>query len=74
MKFKASANQQPVERFLGKLHEAMEFVKQRLLMFLYEQGHEPSLFRRRKRAKQSPRRRPDDRKRPAQLQLPRGHH
>ncbi len=53
MKFKSTATQQEVERFLGRLHEAMEFVKQRLLMFLYEQGHEPSLFRRRRRSRQS---------------------
>ena len=39
LKFKKEGGQQPVERFLGKLHGQMEFLKQQHLMFLYEQGY-----------------------------------
>ena len=39
MNFKHRNGQQPVEVFLGKLHEQMEFIKEHHLMFLYEQGY-----------------------------------
>lgn len=38
LKFGKKNGQQPVERFLGKLHSQMEFLKQQHLMFLYELG------------------------------------
>ncbi len=38
-KFKKSNGQQPVERFLGRLHSMMDFIKQQHLMFLYELGY-----------------------------------
>ncbi|HUT43828.1 MAG TPA: [protein-PII] uridylyltransferase, partial [Desulfobacterales bacterium] len=38
-KFKKSNGQQPVERFLGRLHSRMDFIKQQHLMFLYELGY-----------------------------------
>ncbi len=38
-KFKKSNGQQPVERFLGRLHSKMDFIKQQHLMFLYELGY-----------------------------------
>lgn len=39
LKYKKENGQQPVERFLGELHGKMEFVKQQLLIFLYEIGY-----------------------------------
>jgi [protein-PII] uridylyltransferase len=39
LKFKKSNGQQPVERFLGRLHGSMDFIKQQHLMFLYELGY-----------------------------------
>ncbi len=39
LKYKKENGQQPVERFLGELHGKMEFVKQQLLIFLYEMGY-----------------------------------
>ncbi|MEA3436602.1 MAG: [protein-PII] uridylyltransferase [Thermodesulfobacteriota bacterium] len=38
-KFKKTNGQQPVERFLGRLHRRMDFIKQQHLMFLYELGY-----------------------------------
>jgi [protein-PII] uridylyltransferase len=38
LKFGKKYGQQPVERFLSKLHSHMEFLKQQHLMFLYELG------------------------------------
>jgi [protein-PII] uridylyltransferase len=38
LKFGKKNGQQPVERFLSKLHSQMEFLKQQHLMFLYELG------------------------------------
>jgi len=38
-KFKKSNGQQPVERFLGRVHSKMDFIKQQHLMFLYELGY-----------------------------------
>ena len=38
LKFDKKNGQQPVERFLSKLHSQMEFLKQQHLMFLYELG------------------------------------
>jgi [protein-PII] uridylyltransferase len=38
LSFGKKNGQQPVERFLGKLHGHMEFLKQQHLMFLYEVG------------------------------------
>ena len=37
--FKKENGQEPVERFLGKLHSEMELLKEQLLMFLYEQKY-----------------------------------
>jgi [protein-PII] uridylyltransferase len=37
--FKKENGQEPVERFLGKLHSRMELLKEQLLMFLYEQEY-----------------------------------
>jgi [protein-PII] uridylyltransferase len=51
--FQAENGQQPVERFLGKLHAHMEFIKQQHLMFLYELGYTPKLKRRKKVVKSS---------------------
>ncbi len=39
LNFQQSNGQQPVERFLGRLHSRMEFIKQQHLMFLYELGY-----------------------------------
>ena len=39
LKFKQGKGQEPVERFLGKLHGQMEFIKQQHLMFFYELGY-----------------------------------
>ena len=50
-KFKTHNGQQPVERFLGKLHGKMEFLKLQHDMFLYEQGHDRTSGRRRKTVK-----------------------
>ncbi len=47
--FKGENGQQPVERFLGRLHEHMEFIKQQYLMFIYEQRAMPSPGPRRKK-------------------------
>jgi [protein-PII] uridylyltransferase len=38
LKFETANGQQPVERFLSKLHGRMEFIKQQHLMLLYELG------------------------------------
>ena len=38
-KSKKSNGRQPVERFLGRLHSRMDFIKQQHLMFLYELGY-----------------------------------
>ncbi|MDD2605538.1 MAG: [protein-PII] uridylyltransferase [Desulfobacteraceae bacterium] len=47
MHYRAAEGQQPVERFLGQLHGHMEFIKEKHLMFLYDQGY--GLRRRRPR-------------------------
>ena len=52
MKFDSADGQQPVERFLGQLHGHMEYIKEKHLMFLYEQGY--AMRRRRRRAPQAP--------------------
>ncbi|HDI60916.1 MAG TPA: [protein-PII] uridylyltransferase [Desulfobacteraceae bacterium] len=39
MHYSAADGQQPVERFLGRLHGHMEFIKEKHLMFLYDQGY-----------------------------------
>jgi len=41
-KFKKSNGQQPVEKFLSRLHSMMDFIKQQHLMFLYELGYTAS--------------------------------
>ncbi len=38
MQFAAAGGQKPVERFLGRLHEAMDTIKEQYLMFLRETG------------------------------------
>ncbi len=40
MGFKESSSQSPVERFLSELHAHMTFIKQQLLLLLYELGFE----------------------------------
>ena len=47
MGYTASGGQQPVERFLGQLHAQMELIKEKHLMFLYEQGYAMRRLRRR---------------------------
>lgn len=39
MEYKKVNGYQPVERFLGDLHQQMEMIKQQNLMFLYEMGY-----------------------------------
>ncbi|MFH1982669.1 MAG: [protein-PII] uridylyltransferase [Pseudomonadota bacterium] len=51
MGFTAQNDQQPVERFLGRLHRHMETLKLQHLMFLYEMGHVKSRRFLRKRQK-----------------------
>ncbi|MBU1161937.1 MAG: [protein-PII] uridylyltransferase, partial [Proteobacteria bacterium] len=51
LKFGKKNGQQPVERFLGKLHSQMEFLKQQHLMFLYELGLFKDIKRSRKALK-----------------------
>ena len=53
MKYKSVNGQKPVERFLGELHGRMEYLKQQLLMFLYELGLEKKRQRRRRSKKKS---------------------
>ena len=53
MKYKQVNGQQPVERFLGELHGKMEFIKQQLLIMLYELGYITSSKARRKPSKKS---------------------
>ncbi len=43
LNFKKETGQQPVERFLSKLHGQMEFLKQQHLMFFYELGLEKNI-------------------------------
>jgi [protein-PII] uridylyltransferase len=47
MGYVPAGGQQPVERFLGQLHAQMELIKEKHLMFLYEQGYAASRPRRR---------------------------
>jgi len=51
LKFRKENGQQPVEKFLSELHGHMEFVKQQLLIFLYELGYASSSKRKRKTKK-----------------------
>ena len=51
LKFRKQNGQQPVERFLSRLHGHMEFVKQQHLIFLYELGYASSSKRKRKTKK-----------------------
>ena len=53
MGFTARNDQQPVERFLGRLHNHMETLKLQHLMFLYEMGHVKSRRFLRKRQKRT---------------------
>ncbi|MFH2044104.1 MAG: [protein-PII] uridylyltransferase [Pseudomonadota bacterium] len=53
LKFKLENGHKPVERFLGELHGKMEFIKQQLMMFLYEFGYDKKLLRKRKLLKQT---------------------
>ncbi len=48
LKFKLENGYKPVERFLGELHGRMEFLKQQLMMFLYEFGYDRKKLRKRK--------------------------
>ena len=54
LNFREATGQQPVERFLSRLHGHMEFLKQQHQMFLYELGLEKNVKYIRK-AKKSPR-------------------
>ncbi len=49
--YRKANGQQPVEQFLGELHEQMEFIKQQHLIFLFEQGYEKKSRRYKRRAK-----------------------
>ncbi len=49
--YRRSNGQQPVEQFLGDLHEQMEFIKQQHLIFLFEQGYEKRSRRFKRRSK-----------------------
>ena len=51
MKFISENGHKPVEMFLGELHGRLEFVKQQLLMFLYELGYDKKQTRKRKTGK-----------------------
>lgn len=51
MKFISENGHKPVEMFLGELHGRLEFVKQQLLMFLYELGYDKKQTRKRKTRK-----------------------
>jgi [protein-PII] uridylyltransferase len=50
--FKKGNGQEPVEKFLGKLHSRMELLKEQLLMFLYEQEYKKRSELKTKPAKQ----------------------
>jgi [protein-PII] uridylyltransferase len=49
--YRKDDGQQPVEQFLGDLHEQMEFIKQQHLIFLFEQGYEKKSRRFKRRSK-----------------------
>ena len=49
--YRKQNGQQPVEQFLGDLHEQMEFIKQQHLIFLFEQGYEKRTRRFKRRSK-----------------------
>jgi [protein-PII] uridylyltransferase len=51
--FRKTNSQESVERFLGKLHGEMGFLKELHLMFLYEQGYTSRKERRRKTVKKT---------------------
>lgn len=53
LKYKLENGHKPVERFLGELHGKMEFIKQQLMIFLYEFGYDKKLLRKRKLFKQT---------------------
>ncbi len=53
MKFSIENGQQPVELFLKKLHERMEFIKHHHLMFLYELGYTDNQKRKRRPQKKT---------------------
>ena len=49
--YRKDNGRQPVEQFLGDLHEQMEFIKQQHLIFLYEQGYVKKTRRFKRRSK-----------------------
>jgi [protein-PII] uridylyltransferase len=51
--FKPHAGQTPVERFLGKLHGEMDYVKQQYGVFLHELGYQIAAGRRKKEIRQT---------------------
>ena len=51
--FKDTTGQKGVERFLGKLHGEMEFIKQQYRVFLYEQGFGQKHHRKKKPVKKT---------------------
>ena len=53
MKFISKGGQQPVERFLGRLHGEMDYVKQLYGVFLYELGYQNPNSRKKKETRQT---------------------
>ncbi|MFO7665248.1 MAG: [protein-PII] uridylyltransferase [Desulfobacterales bacterium] len=51
MKLNSEKGHKPVELFLGELHGKMEFIKQQLMIFLYELGYDRKQARKRKTIK-----------------------
>jgi len=53
LKYRRNNRQEPVEKFMGELHEQMEALKQQHLVFLHELGFEKKRIRKRKSQKKS---------------------
>ncbi len=53
LNYKEKGGQQPVERFMAELHGWMEFLRQQLVIFLYELGLEKARRRRRRPRKET---------------------
>ena len=53
MKFSSKGGQQPVERFLGRLHGEMDYIKQLYGVFLYELGYQNPNGRKKKETRQT---------------------
>jgi [protein-PII] uridylyltransferase len=53
LRFETEDDQKPVERFLGKLHSEMEYIKQLYQVSLYELGYQDAKGRKKKETKQT---------------------